>query len=82
MRKFFQPIKRSLWHEVVVLTIGLTFGCPLGVFAARLLMPASFNGHTSQTAWWKDDAPFIALAGFIVGAFVSVALVRQRLTNQ
>ena len=77
----FQPIKRNLWREAVVLTLSLTFGCPLGVFAARLLLPVYFNGHTSQVSWWKEEAPFIALAGFIVGAFVSTAFVRLRQTN-
>ncbi len=78
MQKFFKSIKRSLWREAAVLIIGLTLGCPLGVFVARLLMPLYFNGHTSQV-FWKEEAPFIALAGFIVGAFAAgMALMRQR----
>lgn len=82
MQNFLNSTERSLRREVAVLVIGCALGCPLGVFAARLLMPAYFNGHTSQIAWWTEEAPFITLAGFVVGAFASVALVRQRQNNQ
>ncbi len=78
----FRTINRALWHEVLVLIIGLTFGCPLAVFAGRLLMPMYFNGYTSQVSWWKEDAPFIALAGFIVGTLYSVVLMRQKRNNR